>query len=72
MTTEHDATKAGVSDAWDFWLSQHDVSVPETIEAAVKDAVTKWLNIHGEDLFASAIAEVLRRSGPPSEEGLPQ
>lgn len=55
---EHDSVKAGVADAWDFWLSQHDVSVPATIHSAVKEAVGRWLDVHGADLVQAAIAEV--------------
>jgi hypothetical protein len=61
MTTKHDSTKDGVSQAWSWWLAEHDVSVPETIEEAVKAAVTDWLNRNGEELFADAIAKVLAK-----------
>lgn len=67
MTTDrYKATTEGVRDAWDFWLSQHDVSVPETIAFAVKNAVNEWLNRHGDDLFREAIADALRRAELPS------
>jgi hypothetical protein len=59
MTEKHDAVKAGVADAWDFWLSQHDVSVPMTIENAVKAAITDWLDRNGEELFRKALREAI-------------
>lgn len=49
--TKESAARQGVSDAWDFWLSQHPISVPELIKDAVKEAVTEWLDRHGRDLF---------------------
>lgn len=49
------ATTEGVAEAWGWWLSQHDVSVPELISDAVTKAVTAWLDQHGDDLI-NAIA----------------
>lgn len=46
-----DKVTAGVTEAWDFWLSQHPISVPELIEKAVRDATTAWLDQHGEDIL---------------------
>jgi hypothetical protein len=46
------ATQAGVQDAWDFWLSQHPVSVSEMIEDAVRAAVTAWLDEHSDAILA--------------------
>ena len=60
MTTEHDAIAKGVTDAWDSWLSQHDISVPDTIEVAVRGAVYVWLDIHTPTLIeaiAKAVAD---------------
>ena len=54
--SREDSTRKGVSDAWDFWLSQHDVSVPETIFAAVEKAVRGWLDDNTDALIA-AIAD---------------
>ena len=57
MTTDqHDSVKAGVTESWDFWLSQHDVSVPETIQDAVKEAFTGWLDAHSEAITQSVVA----------------
>lgn len=46
-----DDIRGDVRDAWDFWLSQHDISVPEPIHDAVREAVTAWLDEHGPDLL---------------------
>lgn len=51
----NDITK-GVADSWDFWLSQHDYSVPDRIEDAVKSAFSRWLDDHTAELIA-AIAD---------------
>ncbi len=40
----------GARDAWDFWLSQHDYSVPETIEQAIRDTFAAWLNEHSDEI----------------------
>ena len=42
--------RAGVRDSWDYWLSQHPVSVPVLIESAVRAAVFEWLTEHGATL----------------------
>ncbi|MFG2870999.1 hypothetical protein [Streptomyces sp. NPDC048338] len=47
-------------DAWDFWLSQHDISTPELIETAVKEATSAWLDANTDRLIA-AVAEVVAR-----------
>lgn len=41
-------TSRGVEKAWDFWLSQHDVSVPELIEAAIERSVLRWMDSNTE------------------------
>ena len=42
-----------IENAWVFWLSQHDVSVPETIEAAVQKAFSRWLNENKGEIIAA-------------------
>lgn len=59
-TTPHEATRKGVADAWDFWFSQHPVSVPELIHEAVTASVREWLDRHGSSLLATPGA-------PPAE-----
>jgi hypothetical protein len=49
----------GVQDAWDFWLSQHPVTVPEIIEAAAVKAFREWLDEHSDEIIA-AIADANR------------
>jgi hypothetical protein len=46
-----EATRLGVRDAWDFWLDQHPISVPEIIQLAAREAVADWLDVHGKDVF---------------------
>jgi dihydroneopterin aldolase len=61
---ELDAVTAGVRDAWDFWLSQHDVSVPDRIEDAVRSAVEQWMNDNADRLIeriAERVAEQTKR-----------
>ena len=50
-----------MTDAWDFWLSQHDVTVPDRIEAAVTTAVRGWLIDNAPQLIKS-IAEAVARN----------
>jgi hypothetical protein len=50
-SSKGDAVQTGVQDAWDFWLSQHPISVPEIIEAAVRKAVADWLDQHTDELL---------------------
>ncbi|MEU1686472.1 hypothetical protein [Micromonospora sp. NPDC005707] len=59
-TAPDDVIKAAVTDAWDFWLSQREVSLPELIQAATKEAVREWLDERGPELFAAAIREAAR------------
>ena len=50
----------GVADSWDFWLSQHDYSVPETIEVAVRGVFQVWLETNTPALtgaIAKAVAD---------------
>lgn len=57
MINQPDSVKAGVAEAWDFWLSQHDISVPEIIKDAVRKSMSSWLDDHADDLFREAAAE---------------
>lgn len=41
-------TKEGVEAAWDFWLSQHDISTPEIIKEAIKESFRAFLNDNSE------------------------
>ena len=55
---KENATKKGVESAWDFWLGQHDYSVPATIEAAIVKAFSEWLEDHTEDLIEAIATKV--------------
>lgn len=61
-TTKQDSIKAGVADAWDFWMSQHDVSMGDLIGDAVRDAVGRWLDAHSEELIEAIAAKSGRTS----------
>ena len=60
---KYEATRQGVKDAWDFWFSQHPVSVPEIIQDAVKVAVREWLDEHSAEIL-----EAISRRVPPTPE----
>lgn len=49
--TDLNSVSRGVSGAWDFWLSQHEISVPETIEAAVQTAFRQWLDSNSNEIM---------------------
>jgi hypothetical protein len=69
--TRQNATFEGVRDSWDFWLSQHPVTLSDIVEDAIKTAVSKWLNCHEEQLIA-AIARAVADKAPldgPDERG---
>ena len=42
--TKQTATERGVTEAFDFWLSQRPITVPEIMEAAIKAALKEWLD----------------------------
>lgn len=52
---QQEAIKAGVADALDFWLSNHDVTFLGVLHEAAKDAFSEWLEAHTDDV-ARAIA----------------
>lgn len=58
MTAENEIT-SGVRDAWDFYLAQHDVSMPALIEQAVQAAVTAWLDRHAEDILERILTKAV-------------
>lgn len=62
MTKEHDATVQGVENAWDFWLSQHDVSTPDCIVEAVGNAFDKWLTSHTDEIVEAIAKSCADRS----------
>lgn len=58
MTTNHRATTEGVRDAWDFWLTEHNISVLNGIDDVVRAAVKDWLDSHTDELI-TAIAKTI-------------
>jgi hypothetical protein len=59
VTVKLNQTGLGVRDAFDFWLSQHDISVPEMFQQSIKAAVEAWLDNHSNEII-EAIASRAR------------
>lgn len=57
---KEDATAKGVEEAWAYWMSQHDVTVPDCIIEAIKIAFSKWLDKNEYKVIA-AIADKAKR-----------
>ena len=43
--------RKGVTDAFDFWLSQHEVSFPNLLEDVIQRVFQQWLNEHEDDIL---------------------
>lgn len=59
-------TSKGVESAWDFWISQHPISVADIIEEAVKKSFAAWLEAREDDFMqklAKLVADELHRRG---------
>jgi hypothetical protein len=59
-----EAIAKGVRDAWDFYLSQHDISTPDLIEKGVRDAWDFYLSQHDistADHIEDALMKSFRR-----------
>lgn len=52
-----EAIQKGVTEAFDFWLSQHDVTMPACIEYAVEKAMKAWLEEHTEEIIERIAAK---------------
>ncbi|SRR5258706_6576100 len=61
MSARHDQAAEAIKDSWDFWLSQRDVTVPETIERAVESAVGQLLYLHVPVTIDSAVEAAVGR-----------
>lgn len=61
MAPKHEDVHAAVRESWDYWLADHDVSVPNTIEEAVEKAFNNWLNRHGSDLIETAVEKAFTK-----------
>lgn len=59
-STNQQAIVNGVGAAWDAWLSQHEVTVPNCIEYAVQNAFAEWLTEH-----TGALIEAIARQAAP-------
>lgn len=57
-----DETFKAVQNSWDFWLSQHNISVPETIHDAVKSAFSRWLTENTDELLGRIATEIAKRT----------
>ena len=56
MNIKQDSVKAGICDAFDFWLTQHPISMGDMMMEALEKAFTKYLESHSDEII-SAIAK---------------
>jgi hypothetical protein len=52
MTVKEKAIVSGVSDAFDFWLSQHPITVQGLVEEAIKEALRERLENHSSEIIS--------------------
>ena len=64
-TTKKSAVVEGIDKAWSFYLYDHPISVPQTIEDAVTKAFAEWLDDHSDELIEAIATKVAARSTPP-------
>lgn len=57
------AIREGVTESFDFWLSQHDVSTPECIIEGVEKAFRTWLENNEDRLIEAIAAACARKKG---------
>lgn len=55
----------GVADAWDAYLTVHDVSTPDRIEIAVKKAFDEWLDANTDELIERIASTVAKNMNNP-------
>jgi hypothetical protein len=60
MATRENNTRLGVEDAWDFWLSQHEITVPDCIVEAITKAFSESL-VENKEAVLAAIARGVHR-----------
>jgi len=48
-----DKVQQGVTESFDFWLSQHDVSFPQLLEDAIERAFQGWLDSNIDTLCSN-------------------
>lgn len=46
-----------MTEAFDFWLSQHDISTPACIEYAAEKAIRAWLEAHSNEIIERIAAK---------------
>ena len=64
---KQEAVMLGIRNAWDFSLSQHEISVPQAIEDSVKATFRQWLDDNRADVLA-AIAKGSTPTTPKADE----
>lgn len=57
-----DATIQGVRDAWDFWLNQHPVSIPDLIQDAVRAGVSYYLDSFTPETWANIVSKAVEKA----------
>jgi hypothetical protein len=48
----------GVANAFEFWLSQHDISTPSAIESAISKSFENWLNQNSDEIIDRVASKV--------------
>lgn len=56
------ATTRGVTEAWDWWLHQHEVTAPGAVEKGVELAFGDWLTKNTDALIAAIARQVATES----------
>ena len=69
MSDRHTQASEAIRGSWDFWLSQHPVSVGDIITDAVKAAAAEWLASNKDELLNRIAIEVAKRTPPPGAAG---
>jgi hypothetical protein len=62
---DNETISKAITDAFNFWLSQHDISFPEMIETAIEKSFSDWLmsNDGMERALCDAVSTWLRNHG---------
>ena len=63
----HKAIQDGVAEAFDYWLSHHDVSTPECSMIAIEKAFYDWLCRNSDDLIEKRAMKVAERVAKSSQ-----
>jgi hypothetical protein len=68
------ATIKGVSQAWEYYIADHPVIIPDMIEAAITKTFSEWLEGHSEELIQkiadNATAMIPEKQEPKDEQGI--